>query len=223
MKALFEAYHAQLCQVSYRIVQDPEEAKDVVQEVFIKLWKNRQALQLHTSLLAYLRRAVVNTSLNWLEKQKRFTPNALEKAEAQLPLTNQVEQGHTAGELAQLAEQAIQQLPPRTKAIFTLIRHEEMSYKEVAKALEISTKAVEKEMMKALRLLREALKEYLPVWVLIASEVLFDILYNFFKGEGGGVYACGCHTQNNQRNNHASAHLSYPCFHANCPLSNAFL
>ncbi len=51
----------------------------------------------------------------------------------------------------------------RTRAVFTLIRSEEMSYKEVAETLDISLKAVEKEMMKALKFLRQALKDYLPI------------------------------------------------------------
>ena len=175
MKELFDTYYARLCRVSYRIVQDAEEAKDVVQEVFVKLWKNRETLQVHTSLFAYLSRAVVNTSLNWLEKQKKFTSTTLDQAEIlQVPF-NSLEQGQAAEELAHLAEKAVQKLPPRTKAVFILIRHEEMSYKEVAEALEISVKAVEKEMMKALRLLREALKDYLPVIVLSGLGELLKI------------------------------------------------
>lgn len=165
MQVLFECFHAELCQKAYRLLDDEDEAKDVVQEVFIKLWKNRSQLQIHTSLKAYLSRAVVNTSLNWLEKQKKFNKVALEKA-APLPADSfSQEQEQITAELTRFAERAIQHLPSRTKAVFVLIRQEEMSYKQVAETLGISLKAVEKEMMKALRLLREALKEYLPLWV----------------------------------------------------------
>jgi RNA polymerase sigma factor (sigma-70 family) len=72
VEEIFARYHAALCQVSYRMVQDQDEAKDIVQEVFFKLWKNRKNLTIQSSLFAYLKRAVVNTSLNSLEKQKRF-------------------------------------------------------------------------------------------------------------------------------------------------------
>ncbi len=175
VKELFEKYHAGLCLTAYRILQDREEAKDVVQEVFVKLWKNRTGLQIHTSLQAYLKRAVVNTSLNWLEKEKKFSKAELEKADHLPSDSHGVEQEQMAEELALLAERSIQNLPARTKAVFVLIRQEEMSYKEVAEALEISLKAVEKEMMKALRLLREALKEYLPVFVLSGLGELLNI------------------------------------------------
>jgi RNA polymerase sigma-70 factor, ECF subfamily len=77
------------------------------------------------------------------------------------------DQGLDAAELSMKAEKAILALPERTRLVYTLIRSEEMSYKEVANTLSISTKAVEKEMMKALRILREALKEYLTIGALL--------------------------------------------------------
>lgn len=162
LKAIFDTYHSWLCQVSYAIVSDEEEAKDVVQEVFIKLWRNRKRLEIHSSLPAYLKRAAVNTSLNVLEKQKVLKKAVSEKFDQKKSGNNEVEQKLFSEELSLLAENAIQALPPRTKTVFTLIRSEEMSYKEVAGTLNISLKAVEKEMMKALRLLRKALREYLP-------------------------------------------------------------
>jgi RNA polymerase sigma-70 factor, ECF subfamily len=66
-----------------------------------------------------------------------------------------------------LATRAIDQLLARTRAFFQLIRLEGMSYKEVSGQLDISEKAVEKEMMKALKLLREALKDYLVVLIFL--------------------------------------------------------
>jgi RNA polymerase sigma-70 factor (ECF subfamily) len=91
---------------------------------------------------------------------------ALKKPYLQSLSGQETDQQQLAEELAQLAQKAISKLPPRTQAVFKLIRTEEMSYKEVAETLHISTKAVEKEMMKALRLLRQALKDYLPILLL---------------------------------------------------------
>lgn len=70
---------------------------------------------------------------------------------------------HSYNELSVMAEKAIETLPARTRAVFQLIRLEGMSYREVAQHLDISEKAVEKEMMKALRMLRDMLKDYLTV------------------------------------------------------------
>ncbi len=72
LKTLFDQYHAALCGLANRIVKDKDQAKDIVQEVLIKLWKNRQQLAIASSLNAYLRRATVNTALNHLESISRF-------------------------------------------------------------------------------------------------------------------------------------------------------
>ena len=181
LKEIFDQYHAPLCQVSYAIVQDKDEAKDVVQDVFFKLWRKRGELTIETSLFAYLKRAVVNTSLNLLEKQKRFIRSGLTKSEEADFASQQGGQEQLVGELSLLAEKAIENLPPRTKAVFRLIRFEEMSYKEVAESLNISLKAVEKEMMKALRLLRQALKDYLPLLLMGILTKAIQIIVNFFS------------------------------------------
>ena len=72
INSIFLRYHAMLCRVSFRIVNDREEAKDVVQDVFIKLWRNRKEINISYSLEAYLKRAVVNTSLNHVERKNKF-------------------------------------------------------------------------------------------------------------------------------------------------------
>jgi RNA polymerase sigma-70 factor (ECF subfamily) len=168
MEALFKAYHASLCRVAYRMIKDTDQAKDIAQEVFIKLWKNRQSLQINTTLEGYLKRAVINTALNHLESGSRYSKQSLESSDLTSRAANTVEHTVMADELSQKASQAIHDLPLRTRMVFTLIRVEDMSYSEVSEALGISLKAVEKEMMKALRLLREALKEYIaPSIVLI--------------------------------------------------------
>ncbi len=169
MESVFKQYHALLCTTAYYFVKDTDEAKDIVQDVFIKLWKNRQQLEIQSSLPAYLKKAVVNTALNYLEKQKKFKVVELSKSGAPSIGVNEVERNHQSEELAAKAEKAIESLPPRTRAVYTLIRAEEMSYKEAAEALSISVKAVEKEMMKALRLLRLALKEFLVIGLLFLA------------------------------------------------------
>ena len=160
INTIFLKYHSLLCRISFRIVNDAEEAKDVVQEVYIKLWRNRKEISISYSLEAYLKRAVINTSLNHVERKKKFTfldPHAPIVKHAE----NVVDQQQSFDELSSRVDRAIGNLPLRTKAVFTLIRFEEMTYQEVSENLDISVKAVEKEMMKALKLLREALKNYL--------------------------------------------------------------
>jgi len=168
INTIFLKHHAMLCRISFRIINDPDEAKDIVQDVFIKLWQKRQELNIHYSLEAYLKKAVVNTSLNRIESKRKFV--SLHSSESTVQASENVVEGQQSiNELSTSVDHAIASLPVRTKAVFTLIRFEEMTYKEVAESLEISTKAVEKEMMKALKLLREALKDYIPLLIFAIS------------------------------------------------------
>jgi len=167
LKQLFDDWHYSLCLIAFRIVQDRDQAKDIVQEVFIKFWKNRKQLEIESSFGAYMKRATVNTALNHIKRIANFKKNELEKSNLSFFSGNSTDQTLNHQELIKKSEYAILKLPARTRIVFTLIRSEEMSYKEVAITLGISIKAVEKEMMKALKLLREALKEFLYTSILL--------------------------------------------------------
>jgi RNA polymerase sigma-70 factor (family 1) len=164
MKLLFDAWHPRLCLIGYGILKDKDQAKDVVQEVFIRLWRNRADLQID-SVGPYLKRAVVNTALNYVESAGRLRREELEKSHMVAAPPAELDIGYR--ELRDHVQEAIARLPLRTRTVFTLIRSQEMSYKEVASSLNISVRAVEKEMMKALRLLRVELKDFLNplIWL----------------------------------------------------------
>ena len=165
LKTIFLQYHEELCHAAYRIVGDVDKSKDIVQDVFLKVWLKRESIQISGSLRAYLKRAVVNLAINAYHQQKTLVHDDLETIDE--PAFIDLSLGQEYRELANLAQHAIDKLPGRTKAVFHLIRMEGMSYKEVSDALQISEKAVEKEMMKALRLLRISLKDYLVALIFL--------------------------------------------------------
>ena len=166
IKILFEKYHPSLCLTAFHLLKNRDAAKDVVQEVFIKFWNNRNTIEITSSLSAYLKRSVINTSLNEIERERRHSKIEIEKL-SDHPLATSSDHSHQIDELSRQLDNAIDKLPVRTRAVFLLIRREEMSYKEVSEALGISLKAVEKEMMKALRLLRGMLKNLLPLLIFL--------------------------------------------------------
>jgi RNA polymerase sigma-70 factor (ECF subfamily) len=174
-RQLFDTYHSRLYSLSFQMLRDSDKAKDVVQEVFIKVWNNREKISVTHSLEAYLKRSVINTTLNVIENEKRhsflslFNPSsvALVDRQNQTLIDN-------ADELRQTIDKAILSLPARTRAVFVLVRIEQMSYDQVSESLQISNKAVEKEMMKALRLLREQLKHFLTVSVIPTLAFIFS-------------------------------------------------
>jgi RNA polymerase sigma-70 factor (ECF subfamily) len=174
-RQLFDTYHSRLYSLSFQMLRDSDKAKDAVQEVFIKLWNNREKISVTHSLEAYLKRSVINTTLNVIENEKRhsflslFNPSsvALVDRQNQTLIDN-------ADELRQTIDKAILSLPARTRAVFVLVRIEQMSYDQVSESLQMSNKAVEKEMMKALRLLREQLKHFLTVSVIPTLAFIFN-------------------------------------------------
>jgi RNA polymerase sigma-70 factor (ECF subfamily) len=174
-RQLFDTYHSRLYSLSFQMLRDSDKAKDAVQEVFIKLWNNREKISVTHSLEAYLKRSVINTTLNVIENEKRhsflslFNPSsvALVDRQNQTLIDN-------ADELRQTIDKAILSLPARTRAVFVLVRIEQMSYDQVSESLQMSNKAVEKEMMKALRLLREQLKHFLTVSVIPTLAFIFS-------------------------------------------------
>ena len=160
VELLFRRYYTLVTHSVYRVVPDRNTAEDLAQEVFYDLWRKRQKLKITTSLPAYLRRAAVNKSLNYVRDRKmKFTD------EEQLPEFKSeavtVHQKLNAEELQKKITEAVDSLPERCRAVFALSRFEEMSYKEIAGKLDISVKTVENQISKALGIMRTALEPFM--------------------------------------------------------------
>lgn len=143
------------------MVHDTDAAEDIVQDVFIKVWRNRTQLDLSRSIRSYLFRSCMNTALNYLEKAKKSIPMEEEGIHATALSSRQTEEWLDFQEANEKVQEAIHVLPPKCKMVFSMSRYEEMSYADIAATLHISVKAVEKHMGKALKIMREYLKNYL--------------------------------------------------------------
>ncbi len=159
LHAIFSAQYEPVCRVIRRFIVDPALVEDLAQEVFVRFWEKRAEIEITSNLPAYLRRMAVNEALAHLRRKTRFAPDELPE---HLPgfTAAAADEQLQAGELRLAIRQAIDELPPRCKAVFQLSRFEEMSYQEIADQLDISIKTVENQMGKALRLLRDRLRQY---------------------------------------------------------------
>ena len=157
IKLLFEHHFASLCVVAQRIVHNQEAAKDIVQDVFVRLWTHRKKLHIQSSLYAYLKRSVVNASIDhqrrYYEKNK-VSLDTLEDAESD---TDSIDLSIEGQETKELINEAVSNLPDRCRLVFVLSRYESYPYRKIAEELGISIKTVENQMTKALRILREKL------------------------------------------------------------------
>lgn len=180
LDGLFRKYYEQLCLVSLRIVKDPRDAEDVVQEFFASLWRKRETMGDIGSPASYLRRSVRNRSLNFLRDQKRIPQGDEERMPDLATRDSVVSEKLEAKELEERITRAIDALPERCRLVFVLSRFEEMKQKDIAEKLNISTKTVENQMSRAYRFLREALSAVLLFFTCLAGFAWLSLLADQF-------------------------------------------
>jgi RNA polymerase sigma-70 factor (family 1) len=164
-ESFFKTYYERLCNYANTILDDMDESEEMVQNAFLTLWEKRGSIEVHTSLKSYLYRAVYNSSLNRVKHLKvQRKHDAWFKQSASLEHENTTER-LMESELEQMAKRAIDQLPPQCQMVFRLSRFENLTYAEIATQMNLSVKTVENHMIKALRTLREKLKDFLPLLI----------------------------------------------------------
>lgn len=169
---LFRTYYQPLCNYAFTFVQDRDEAEEIVQSTFLNIWEKRQSLSIHTGVKPYLYAMVRNACLNVLKHEKiKQQHAAMEMAVAERS-TESVARTIMASELETKIYQAMDRLPEQCRLIFKLSRFEELKYAEIAQQLNISIKTVENQMGKALRIMREQLKDYLPLLIILMNGLL---------------------------------------------------
>lgn len=157
-RSLFDKYYRLLLGTAVNIVRNEDLGKDAVQEVFIQIWKNRETLELRTSLTNYLKRAVINRALNKVNYQKSFAgEEELEHQQSTIP--DGVEYIE-ANELQTAIQKGIDALPERCRIIFIMCRLEGLSHKEISDKLDVSTKTIENQMTKALKALKKVVEDH---------------------------------------------------------------
>lgn len=171
-ESLFRTQHGRLTSHAYNLVRDVEVAKDIVQEVFYKLWKTKDRLDFSQNMTGYLFKATTNSAINYLKSPKRIL---------KVPVDTVYEQRSTSladpleyNDLQNAVRKAIDQLPPKCKVIYLLSRHEEMTNQQIADHLDVSLKTVENQMTIALRKLKLHLEHHLVefIFVLLVSSFL---------------------------------------------------
>jgi len=153
-ETLFRSYYEPLCRYACRFVENPDTAEEIVQDLFYVLWKERQNLNIFTSVNGYLYRSVKNKSLQQVEKA--MVRNAYREmcAENTAIETATPQEDLEYKELERQIEETLHRLPERRQKIFHMNRMEGKKYNEIAQELHISVKTVEAEMTKTLQVLR---------------------------------------------------------------------
>ncbi len=154
---IYKTYYKVLRGVVENIISDKDASHDVVQEVFLKLWRKRDELDLILNPKSYLFKSAINASISYLENNKQ----KVQLTGIDIPELENADSNLLTKELEIKIQMALDKLPPKCKAIFVLSRFENMKYKDIAVLLELSEKTVENQMGIALKRLREELKHYI--------------------------------------------------------------
>lgn len=160
---LFFEYHNSLIRFANTITKSRELARDCVQDVFLKIWRNKEEWDIQYSLKAYLYQSVRNQALNLLEKQKaryRLKENYQKESHDFLEHsgTMKISNDHLSEkEIKQLKRiwELVEEMPERRRLAFDLNRRHGLSYKEISKVLNISRKTVENHIGQAIKYIRE--------------------------------------------------------------------
>ena len=154
---LYKMFSNRVCFLSRKYFLSDEEAEEVVQEVFLKVWKHRRQIDSEKSFPAYIKKITNNSLSNRLQRkvvERKFQQPLL----AQQPVgLNATQQAVEFQELQQNLERSISSLPPKRKEIFRLSREKGLSSKEISAKLGISKRTVDDHLTKSLQFLRKRL------------------------------------------------------------------
>ena len=177
---LYKELQPRLYAYSRKFIDDPETARDLVQDAFIKLWQDVDISTIHTSVSAYLQKTVHNLCLLQIRSQhihQRFEDYASFKLkEAELNFLSPDYGVYTSiflTDMEDIVNKCLEKLPPQTRRIFEMSRIQGMSYAEIAKELNISVRTVENHIYRSLVVMKTELKDYLIV-LLIALLLLLN-------------------------------------------------
>ena len=160
-------HHHQLCLYAYSLSNDFDGAKDIVQNVFIKIWEDRHKLGHIKSIKSFLYKSVYNGFVDQWRKDKRMLSIEEKHFEALEDIVKPENEELLKKQL-KLVKLEIQKLPPKCKETFLLSKQEGLTNIEIASFMNVSIRTVEAQMNKAFRILRKKLKkEVSPILFLL--------------------------------------------------------
>lgn len=158
-ESLFRSSYVSLVRYAKTLIKDQDTAEEIVQDLFFRLWKDREKLQIESSLNGYLYRAVHNRCLHHIGHEKVVSRYANEISTSQPATAESPTDILHYKELQARIALILDRLPERCGKIFCMNRFEGLKYTEIAEKLSVSVKTVEANMGRALKEFRKALAE----------------------------------------------------------------
>lgn len=140
--ALVKKYQERLYWHIRRMVIEHEDANDILQNVFIKVWKNLEGFRQDSNLYTWLYRIATNETLTWINRQKRYNSISISEHENVFADKLKAQPYFDANKAEWKLQQALQSLPEKQRIVFSLRYYDEMPYEEMATVLETSAGAL---------------------------------------------------------------------------------
>lgn len=157
-KFLLNKFHRKLNAYALTLVNDHSMAQDIVQNVFLKTWKNRIKLNPEFSIQSFLYKSVYNEFINTYQQNKAMMLLQQKYVDSLQQVVETTDESSIERMLA-IINKEIQNLPPKCQKVFILSKKEGLTNIEIAEHLEISIKTVEAQISKAFKILKEKLKD----------------------------------------------------------------
>ncbi len=166
---LYERYCRRLYGFVFRYIKQKEDAEEIVQEVFVKIWESRNKIDAYSSLESFLFTIAYNITISLLRKrtrEKKYLEH-LQSLQHLDDLPDLIDEIHF-NELNDRVQVLLNELTPRQKEIYQLSREEGLSHDEIAKKLDISVNTVKKHMANTLAFLKSQIDSSLTINLLFA-------------------------------------------------------
>lgn len=162
-RQLFQQYYEGLLQFAASIVKVKEVAEDMVEDVFVKLWNNRSAINSIRNIRVYLYVALKNHCINYINRNTSSVDIDLDNLDVVCgELVPNPEDLMVVSEMLQMVNRAIHELPPKCRIVYKLVKEDGLLYKEVADILNISPRTVENHIALAIKRIAEVLTVNFP-------------------------------------------------------------
>ena len=157
---VFRRYYAPLTRFCVRFVGDSDQAAEIVQDLFVRIWTNREKLAVTTSFESYMLRSVRNSAITYINRERSHT-DVNERLYADDSDANDPSETLQSNNLEASYQKVLATMPEKRREVFLASRFDGLKYTEIAEKLGLSQKTVEAHMSAAIKQLREGLKEYL--------------------------------------------------------------
>lgn len=165
-EAVYKEFYRGLCAFASQYIDEIEECEEIVQDVMMWLWENRSSLLPEMSVKSLLFTIVKNKCLNSISHKQikqRVHENLFVKFEDQFEDPDL----YIGNEMMKKLDEAILNLPDDYRTAFTMNRFEDLTYNEIAERMDVSAKTIAYRISQALKILREDLKEYMPLLIFL--------------------------------------------------------